>query len=166
VFVIGELAHVRADLAHDHQGRGHIDAVDARHEPPSLSTLEVCMKLMAAAALALIGLAASAAEPAIFMSMKVEQDGNAIASPSVLVANAQQARVSVGDHLQIELIAANLSDRADLRMRVYAKSGESFSLVGAPRVVAAYGQDAVLAWVSQAGAAYRVTVKPVLAAAQ
>lgn len=124
------------------------------------------MKLIATAVLALSGLAANAAEPAIYVTMKIEQDGSVIAAPSVLAANAQQTRLGLGNNLQLELRAENLNDSADLRMRVYAKTGEALSLVGAPRVVVAYGQEATVAWAGEAGTTYKVTVKPALGVAQ
>jgi hypothetical protein len=107
------------------------------------------MKQIAVVGLALASLAASAAEPAIFVSMKVEHDGKAIGTPSVLVADAHQTRLTIGNRLQIEMVAADLADSADLRMRVYSKSDEALNLVGTPRVVVPYGQEAAVAWSMQ-----------------
>lgn len=123
------------------------------------------MKTIAAAVLAFLALSVGATEPSIFVSLKVEQDGAALGSPSVLLSSKQEARLAVGDRLQVELVAAHLGEGADLRMRVYASSGETLDLVGSPRVVAVYGQEAMVAWVGESGETYRVTVKPLRATA-
>jgi hypothetical protein len=98
--------------------------------------------------------------PVMSISIQVVADGRLVASPTISIQSGKSAVVGMGDQLELEITASAGAKAADIRFKLHADVDGRFSLVGSPRLLAAYGELSTTQWKSDTGRTYMLLVTP------
>ncbi len=101
-----------------------------------------------------------AAEHTLFLSMKIERNGEVISSPKLIAEYGQTAAIEVGKELRLELNATNLGSAADLKMQMSTVHEGVLQVTSTPRLFAAYSSEAAIQFTDKSGVVYRVSITP------
>lgn len=112
-------------------------------------------------ALTTLMLAASCmAADGLKIALKLERDGDTIASPSLWTTFGTSASIQADNHFKIEMVAHDQGSVADLSFKLYLNDGEGLKLIAEPRLLTEFGTKAAFSIKGEATALITLTVEP------